>query len=101
MPPRILLSLLTATLLALAVAAPASACSVAYIDGHNLWFSSPDGARKVQVTQGGSNDASWMFPAQGRDGKTVVVHNDAFEEAPRTARCSTSTAPTASSSRPT
>ena len=79
MPPRILLSLLTAALLALAVAAPASASSVAYIDDHNLWFSSPDGARKVQVTQGGNNDASWMFPAQGRDGKTVVVHNDAFE----------------------
>src|SRR3954452_5924674 len=79
MPPRILLSLLAAALLALAVAAPASASSVAYIDDHNLWFSSPDGARKVQVTQGGNNDASWMFPSQGRDGKTVVVHNDAFD----------------------
>jgi hypothetical protein len=79
MPPRILLSLLAATLLALAVAAPASAGSVAYIDDHNLWFSSPDGARKVQVTRGGNNDASWMFPSQGRDGKTVVVHNDAFD----------------------
>ncbi len=79
MPPRLLLSLLAATLLALAVAAPASAGSVAYIDNHNLWFSSPDGARKVQVTQGGNTDASWMFPSQGRDGKTVVVHNDAFD----------------------
>ena len=96
MPPRILLSLLTAALLALAVAAPASASSVAYIDDHNLWFSSPDGARKVQVTQGGNDDASWMFPAQGRDGKTVVVQ--ATPWAPPTARCSTSTAPTASSS---
>jgi hypothetical protein len=79
MPHRLTLSLLAAALLALAVAAPASAGSVAYIDDHNLWFSSPDGARKVQVTQGGSNDASWMFPAQGRDGKTVVVHNDTFD----------------------
>ena len=61
------------------MAAPASASSVAYIDDHNLWFSSPDGARKVQVTTGGNNDASWMFPSQGRDGKTVVVHRDAFE----------------------
>ena len=78
MPPRILLSLFTAALLALAVAAPASASSVAYIDDHNLWFSSPDGARKVQVTQGGSNDASWMFPSQGRDGKTVVVKHGAL-----------------------
>ena len=76
MPPRILLSLLTAALLALAVAAPASASSVAYIDDHNLWLSSPDGARKVQVTQGGNDDASWMYPSQGPNGKTVVVHHD-------------------------
>jgi hypothetical protein len=78
MPPRILLSLLTAALLALAVAAPASASSVAYIDGHNLWFSSPDGARKVQVTTGGDDSSSWMYPSQGRDGKTVVVKHGAL-----------------------
>ena len=56
MPPRILLSLLAAALLALAVAATASASSVAYIDNHSLWLSSPDGAQKVQVTSGGSSD---------------------------------------------
>ena len=79
MPPRLLLSLLAALVVVLAVAAPASASSVAYIDGHNLWYSSPDGARKVQVTSGGSEDASWQVPSQGRDGKTVVVHRDTFE----------------------
>ena len=81
MPPRFLLSLLAALVVVLAVAAPApaSASSVAYIDGHNLWYSSPDGARKVQVTSGGSEDASWQVPSQGRDGKTVVVHRDTFE----------------------
>jgi hypothetical protein len=78
MPPRFLLSLLAAALVALAVAAPASASSVAYIDGHNLWFSSPDGSQKVQVTSGGSADESWMFPSQGRDGKTVVVKHGAL-----------------------
>jgi hypothetical protein len=30
------------------------------------------------VTQGGNNDASWMFPSQGRDGKTVVVKHGAL-----------------------
>ena len=79
MPPRLLLSLLAALVVLLAVAAPASASSVAYIDGHNLWYSSPDGARKVQVTSGGTEDASWQVPSQGRDGKTVVVHRDTFE----------------------
>ena len=78
MPPRLLLSLLAAALLALTVAAPASASSVAYIDDHNLWFSSPDGARKVQVTTGGDTSSSWMFPSQGRDGKTVVVKHGAL-----------------------
>ena len=62
------------------MAAPASASSVAYIDDHNLWFSSPDGARQgpgdhraAPTTRPGS------FPSQGRDGKTVVVHRDTFE----------------------
>jgi len=53
--------------------------SIAYNDGHNLWYSSADGARKVQLTAGGSEDASWQVPSQGRDGKTVVVHRDTFE----------------------
>jgi hypothetical protein len=79
MPPRILISLLTAAALVLVLAATASASSVAYIDGHNLWLSSPDGARKVQVTTGGTQDYSWNFPSQGPDGKTVVVHRDAFD----------------------
>jgi hypothetical protein len=79
MPPRLILSLLAALVVALAVAAPASASSVAYIDGYNLWYSSPDGSRKVQITSGGTEDASWQVPSMGRDGKTVVVHRDTFE----------------------
>jgi hypothetical protein len=79
MPPRLSLSLLAALVVALAVAAPASASSVAYIDGYNLWYSSPDGSRKVQVTSGGTQDASWQVPSMGPDGKTVVVHRDTFE----------------------
>ena len=70
MPYRLILPILAIAVLALAGAAPASADSVAYIDDHNLWYASPDGARKVQVTTGGTRAAP--------------------------ARCSTSTAPTAS-----
>ena len=37
------------------------------------------------MTQGGTEDASWNFPSQGPDGKTVVSHRDSFEggQAPR------------------
>ena len=58
----------------LAFAAPAHAASVAYIDGHNLWLASPDGSRKIQLTQDGTADHPYNFPSQGPDGKTVVAH---------------------------
>jgi hypothetical protein len=83
MPSRLILSLLAIALLVLAAAAPASASSVAYIDGHNLWYASPDGARKVQVTTGGTTERPWQAVSQGRDGKTVVVHRDQFESGSR------------------
>jgi hypothetical protein len=79
MPPRLPLTLALALLLALLAAVPAGAASVAYIDGHNLWLASPDGSQKVQLTQGGTEDASWNFPSQGPDGKTVVSHRDTFD----------------------
>jgi hypothetical protein len=79
MSPRLLASLALAAVLALCAAAPAGAASVAYIDDHNLWLSSPDGSQKFQMTQGGTEDASWNFPSQGPDGKTVVAHRDTFD----------------------
>jgi hypothetical protein len=100
MSPRLLLTFALASLLALLAAVPAGAASVAYIDGHNLWLSSPDGSQKFQITQGGSEDASWNFPSQGPDGTTVVSHRDTFPAA-RSAPSSTATAPTASSTPPT
>ena len=79
MSPRLILTLFLAALIALLAAVPAGASSVAYIDGHNLWLSSPDGSQKFQVTQGGTEDASWNWPSQGPDGKTVVTHRDTFD----------------------
>jgi hypothetical protein len=64
---------------ALTLAAPAHAASVAYIDGSNLWLSSPDGSNKVQLTQDGSADYPYGVPSQGPDGKTVVYHRDTFQ----------------------
>ncbi len=69
-----------AAALSLVAAAPAfAASSVAYIDNHNAWLASPDGVHKYQLTTGGDETASWMAPAQGPDGKTVVAHKDTFE----------------------
>jgi hypothetical protein len=79
MTPRLILAFALASLLALLAAVPAGAASVAYIDDHNLWLSSPDGSQKFQMTQGGTEDASWNFPSQGPDGTTVVSHRDTFE----------------------
>jgi hypothetical protein len=80
MLPRLASALAAATTLVLLAASPAAADSVAFIDGSNLWLSSPDGAQKFQVTTGGTEDRSWNFPAQGPDGKTVVSHRDQFDD---------------------
>jgi len=66
-------AILAAAALAALAATPAGAASVAYIDGNNLWLSSPDGADKFQVTSNGTDDQRWSWPAQGPDGKTVAV----------------------------
>lgn len=78
------LSLLTtfviSVLLGLTAASAAQASSVAYIEGNDLWLSSPDGSQKFQVTHSGTDDRPWQAPAQGPDGKTVAVHKGALDE---------------------
>src|SRR5688500_2488567 len=53
----------------LAGAAAAQADSIVYIDGGNVWSASPDGAKKVQLTDGGS----WHSPTQADDGTIAAV----------------------------
>ncbi len=64
--PKILLA---AGLAALLLPAVASADSIVYIDQGNVWSASPDGARKVQLTTGGS----WHSPTQADDGTIAAV----------------------------
>src|ERR1700754_1563350 len=66
MAPRI--SLLAA-LAVLAFPAAASADSIVYIDQGNVWSASPDGSRKVQLTDGGG----WHSPTQADDGTIAAV----------------------------
>lgn len=54
---------------ALCAPAVASADSIVYIDGGNVWSASPDGAHKVQLTDGGD----WHSPTQADDGRIAAV----------------------------
>lgn len=54
---------------ALCAPAVASADSIVYIDGGNVWSASPDGAHKVQLTDGGD----WHSPTQADDGTIAAV----------------------------
>jgi Tol biopolymer transport system component len=53
----------------LAAGASAHADSIVYVDGGNVWSASPDGARKVQLTDGGD----WHSPTQADDGTIAAV----------------------------
>jgi hypothetical protein len=61
-------SLLAAGVAALA-APTAMADSIVYIDGGNVWSATPDGSRKVQLTDGGD----WHSPTQADDGTIAAV----------------------------
>ena len=71
--PRTTRSRLAATALACAaalVAVPqASADSISYIKDGNVWLSTPDGARQVQVTTGGG----YTYASQADDGTLVAL----------------------------
>ncbi len=58
-------------LAALAAPAAASADSIVYLDGGNVWSASPDGAKKVQVLDGGR----WESVTQADDGTIAASRN--------------------------
>jgi hypothetical protein len=58
-----------AALLTLAFAAPASADSIAYIKGGDVWLATPDGARRQQVTHSGS----YAYVSQADDGTMIAL----------------------------
>ncbi len=61
-----------------APAALAATPTVAYIDGHDLWFASADGTQKRQITTTGTADMPFQVPSQGPDGATVAVKREQF-----------------------
>ena len=57
-------------------AGSAGAASVAYIEAGNVWLSSPDGSKKVQLTTTGTPAKPWLGVAQAVDGRTVAVYDN-------------------------
>ena len=55
--------------LSLVAAAPASADSIAYIQGNDIWLATPDGARKQQVTHTGG----YFYVSQADDGTMAAL----------------------------
>src|SRR5687768_14880008 len=53
----------------LALPAAASADSIVYIQGGDVWSMKPDGSAKVQLTTGGN----WHSPTQADDGRIAAV----------------------------
>lgn len=62
-----------AVLIALAVAAPASADSLAFEKENNIWLSNPDGSGQYQVTFDGSPSAPYETPSQSDAGVVVAI----------------------------
>ena len=58
-----------AALITLAIAAPASADSIAYIKGGDVWLSTPDGTRRQQVTRTGT----YNYVSQADDGTMIAL----------------------------
>jgi WD40-like Beta Propeller Repeat len=70
MKARTITSLLAAAAVCLVAAAPAAADSISYIKDGNIWLTTPDGARQVQVTQGGG----YSFASQADDGTLIGLY---------------------------
>src|SRR3954449_9171271 len=65
---------------ALTIAAPASADSIVYVKEGNVWLTSPDGAKQVQVT----TDGGYESPSQADDGTIVALRAKQFVRMDRT-----------------
>src|SRR3954447_12456776 len=62
-------ALILSSLILTAAAPAAMADSIVYIDQGNVWSASPDGSKKVQLTDGGD----WHSPTQADDGTIAAV----------------------------
>ena len=81
-----------AALLTLVVAAPASADSIAYVKGGDVWLATPDGARQQQVTRSG--DLRVRLAGRRRDDDRARARRAAAQALAHRRRCSPTSRPT-------
>ncbi len=62
--------------------APAAADSISYVKDGDVWLTSPDGARQVQVTR----DGGYTFASQADDGTLLGLHGQRLRRLDRTGR---------------
>ena len=66
---RIRTTALAATVVTLALAGTASADSISFLRGGDIWVASPDGSRQVQVT----HDGGYSYQSQSDDGTFIAL----------------------------
>ena len=59
--------------IAVVAAAPASADSLTFIKGYNVWLANPDGSGQYQVTLDGTAGSPYESPSQADDGTIVAI----------------------------
>lgn len=59
--------------LTLALAPPAGAESISYVEAGNVFIATPDGARRVQITSSGTNDSPFTLAGHADNGKVVTA----------------------------
>ncbi len=69
MLPAFLRCLIGAAILTLVAAAPAAADSIAYVKAGDVWLTTPDGTRQVQVTRSGN----YSYVSQADDGTMIAL----------------------------
>lgn len=82
MPRRSTLATLAALAASLAVAGPASADSISYIKGGDVWLATPDGARHFQVTTTGA----YSYASQADDGTIIALAGERLHRLDRLGR---------------
>ena len=71
-----------AALLVMASVSSASASTVSYISGDNIWLSSPDGTQKVKLSGPAGDGRVWTEQAQADNGSVLGVRREPNKVAP-------------------